>query len=468
MERTPVEKSLDASIKDGAAYAVMVGLGETSVGLCALFLGASKSVVALLVTIPLFLGACTQLLTPLVIDRTGRRKRLVLWGAAVQAFSWAPMIAALFVPKPAGQALLFAGFILYFASVHFGIPAWTSWMGDLVPAGARGRYFGGRTAMALVMQLLATVTSGVGLEEFSRRGHEALGFALVFAGALASRLVSTYQIGRMVEPQYVQKDEDRFTFLQFLRRLPESNFAKFAIFVACMNASAHFAGALFVPYWKETLGFGYSQVMFLLTAILVVQIPSFVFWGRVSDRYGNKKVFLTASMGIATLPALWLVSTQLWWGVLLQLWSGFFWSGFNQSVGNFILDAVTPAKRARCTAYLNLVMNCGVLVGGVAGALAIRVAPTNLGIAVMPYPFWTILIVSFLLRMGTAFLFLPRFREVRDVPKIGVAEMLFHATREATEAALNVMTAIVRSEEKKDEPALRGEALPRKVQSPKS
>lgn len=452
MERTPVEKSLDASIKDGAAYALMVGLGETSVGLCALFLGASKSVVALLATIPLFLGACAQLITPLVIDRTRRRKSLVLWGASIQALTWVPMIAAIFTPRPYGAWLLFGGFILYFASVHFGVPAWMSWMGDLVPAAARGRYFGGRTALALVIQFLATAVGGVGLTIYSRGGHEALGFGVVFGGALLARLVSIYYISRMAELPYVQKQEDQFTLWQFLRRLPESNFAKFVLFVACMNAAAHFAGALFIPYWRETLGFSYWEIMLLTTSVLFIQIPSFIVWGRLADRYGNKQILLTTSMGIATLPALWLISTNLVWGILLQLWSGIFWSGFNQSVGNFLLDAVSPAKRARCTAYLNLVMHFGVLVGGAAGAWAIRVVPTDLGFVILPYTFWTILVGSFLLRMSTALVFLPRFREVRDVPEIGVAQMLFHATREATEAAVNVMTGWVRGGEDESEP----------------
>jgi hypothetical protein len=61
-------------------------------------------------------------------------------------------------------------------------------------------------------------------------------------------------------------------------------------------------------------------------------------------------------------------------------------------------------------------------------------------------PFKTILILSFLLRVLTLVVFLPRFREVRDVPRVGVVEMLFHATRETTEAAVNLLAGrLVRS-----------------------
>ena len=53
------------------------------------------------------------------------------------------------------------------------------------------------------------------------------------------------------------------------------------------------------------------------------------------------------------------------------------------------------------------------------------------------------LVVSFLLRAVTIVWFLPRFREVRDVPKIGMVEMLYTAGRESAESAVNLMTGLV-------------------------
>jgi MFS family permease len=448
VQKSTVERSLDASIKDGTAFAVMAGLGDaTVVGACALFLGASKSAVALLVTLPVFLGACAQLLSPVLIERTGRRKLLFLAGSFVQALSWVPMIAALFAPPPLGFWLLLGGFVLSFAAVHVGVPAWTSVMGDLVPPEVRGRYFGRRSALAFVMQFMAMLVAGAGLEIYQRARHEKLGFAVVFGGALLARLISVYYIARMAEPPYAPRHEDRFTFMQFLKRLPRSNFARFALFVASLNFSAHFVGCLFIPYWRETLAFSYVELMAVGSAIVFIQIPALPFWGRAADRFGNKRVLVVTSCGIAVLPMLWLLTTHVALAVFLQMWSGFFWSGFNQSVSNFLLDAVTPGKRARCTAYLNLLLNTGVLLGGLAGSWAITWVPVQLGPVTMPWPFWTVLVMSFLLRVLTLVLFLPRFREVRDVPQVGVVEMLFHATREVTEAAINLLAGRVPPDE---------------------
>ena len=447
MPTSPVERSLDASIKDGASFAVMAGLGDPSyVGACALVLGASPSQVALLVTIPVFLGALMQLIPPFFIERGFSRKKLFVLGSFVQSLAWAPILAAPFVKGHAGYACLFVGWVFYFLSMHFTVPPWTSVMGDLVPPGSRGAFFGRRSGLCFMFQTASLVLSGAGLALYKEAGHEELGFAVVFAGALMARLLSTWHLSRMHEPPHLFRDEDRFTFWQFLKRLPTSNFAKFVFFVGFMNASAHFAGCLFAPYWKQTLGYSYWEYMAVATAVVGVQIVSLPFWGRQADRYGNKKVLAATSIGIVVLPALWLLSTHVAWAIFLQAWSGIFWSGFNQSVANFLFDAVTPPKRARCTAYLYLIVNTGLLVGGLAGSWAYAHVPTSFLTFSWPHAFWTLLGISFLARGLTMIVFLPRFREVRDVPSIGHVEFFVQATREVTGPALNLLGALTGKE----------------------
>jgi MFS family permease len=423
-----VERSLDASVKDGTAFAVMAGLGDPSyVGAGALLLGASDSAVALLVTLPVFLGSCTQVLSPWLIRRLGRRRPVFIGGSLLQAFSWPLMVAAFLVPREAGFPLLLTGFVLSFVGLHVGLPAWTSVMGDLVPPERRGRFFGSRNASCFVFQVAAMIVAGAGLYVFRGSGRETAGFIVLFGGAFLARLLSVHWLGRMEEPPYQEGAEDQFTFWQFIRRLPESNFARFVLFVGCLGGGAHFAGCLFIPYWRETLRFGYLEYMAVVSAVMLAQVAGLPFWGRIADRYGNRRVLGMTTVGIAMLPLLWLGSVHVVWAVLMQFWSGFFWSGFNQSMANFLLDAVSPPKRARCTAYLHVVLNSGVLVGGLLGSWAITRVPTEFGPLKLPYAFWTILILSFLFRSLAAALFLPRFKEVRAVPAAGPLEVLLSA-----------------------------------------
>ena len=444
MEKSTVERSLDASIKDGAAYNVMVGLGELYVGACAISLGASDTLVALITTIPLFLGSCAQTLTPVLIDRTGRRRPWYMIGSIVQTLTWIPMILAVFVDKAVGFWMLLGGFVVYYMALQFTAPAWLSVMGDLVAPEVRGRYFGRRTALGILLQFLAGVAGGLGLWILQKHGLEKWGFATIFGAAFLARWTSACFLSLMVEPPYTPRGEESFTLWMFLRRLPQSNFAKFVVFVGCLTASAQFVGCLFPLYWLKTLRYPYWwQYTACVNALVVVQIPALLFWGRMGDRFGNKRVLTVTSVAVAILPALWLLSTHVLLAVFLQMWSGFFWSGFNQSVQNFLLDAVTPPKRARCNAYLSLVTNFGLLVGGVSGAIAINFVPVDVGPLHFRYPFWTLLAISFLFRSATVLFFMPRFREVRDVPQIGVVEMIYSTTRDTAGSAVSLVSSLV-------------------------
>jgi len=451
VETSTVERSLDASIKDGASYNAMVGLGELYVGACAVFLGAKDTWVALLTTIPLFLGSCAQTVTPMLIDRTGKRRRWYMAGAVVQTLTWIPMIASVFLPKAIGFWLLLGSFVLYYVALQFSLPAWLSVMGDLVSPVTRGRYFGRRTAICILLQFVSGTIGGLGLWLFKKNGLESWGYATIFTGAMIARWSSTYFLGRMAEPTYTPREEESFTLLQFFRRLPQSNFAKFVMFVGCLTASAQVVGCLFPLYWLRTLNYPiWWQYTACVIAVVVVQMPALLFWGRASDRYGNKKVLVVTSIAVAILPALWLISTSIWLAVFLQMWSGFFWSGFNQAVQNFLLDAVTPPKRARCNAYLSLLQNTGLLIGGLSGAIAIHYLPADIGWIHFKFPFMTLLVISFVLRTGTVLFFLPRFREVRDVPKIGVVEMLYATTVDTGESAVNLIVGMVQRGGKED------------------
>ncbi|HZE99424.1 MAG TPA: MFS transporter [Planctomycetota bacterium] len=422
----------------------MVGLGELYVGACAVFLGASDTLVALLSTVPIFLGSCAQLLTPHLIDRTFRRRPWYMLGAILQTLTWIPMIAAVFVDRHLGFWLLLGGFVLYYMALQFTAPAWLSVMGDLVAPELRGRFFARRTAFAICLQFVAGVAAGFGLWHYKAHGLESWGYATVFGGALLARFASAYYLSRMAEPPYSPRGDETFTLWMFLRRLPQSNFAKFVLFVGCLTASAQFVGCLFPLYWLRTLHYPYWwKYTACISVIIAVQIPALLFWGRMADRYGNKRVLGVTSVAIAVLPALWLLSRHVALAIFLQMWSGFFWSGFNQSVQNFLLDAVSPPKRARCNAYLSLMTNFGLLVGGVSGAIAINFIPTTIGPLHFLYPFWTMLAISFLARSVVVLIFLPRFREVRDVPKIGVVDMLYTSILDTAESATNLMAGLV-------------------------
>jgi MFS family permease len=122
----------------------------------------------------------------------------------------------------------------------------------------------------------------------------------------------------------------------------------------------------------------------------------------------------------------------VWFLVLIQLYSGFFWAGFNLAAANFVFDAVTPAKRARCIAYQAIINGVLVFSGSLAGGFLATYIPPNvvshIGMWVPPSPYLALFLLSGVLRLAVMMALFPAFKEVRVVGRIRSREMLVRVT----------------------------------------
>jgi len=442
MEEPEIDRrSLEASMKDVAAYGQMVGFGEAYFGAYAVSMGASNWLVGILGTVPPFAGACVQPAAARAVARTGRRRRFYMAGAILQTVTLVPICASAFLPREAAYPVLLVSTILYFAGVHFATPAWNSLMGDLVPAEWRGRYFGARNTVMVVAQCLATLLAGAGLEIYTRAGHERWGFALVFAAALAARAVSVWHLGRMREPEGAVPS--RAPTADAART---SNFGRFALFVAGINFSVAVSGPYFVPYMLHDLRFTYFEFMVSQVVVVIAQVLVLRRWGALGDRFGNRRILLFTAFGITGVPLLWIAARGPLGVWLVQAAAGIAWGGFNLAAGNFLLDALPREERAAGVARLNVLAGLGILCGGLAGAAIVDQLPQRYAVAGVTVTFFSslhvIMLVSALLRAATLTVFLRRFREVRDVPNVGVAEILLRSTavKSITDVAADFVT----------------------------
>ena len=79
------DASLDASIRDGNANAVMLGCGEAYLGPCGIFLQASTVQIGLLAALPQLAAAVMQWLSAMAMDRCESRLRTIMQSVLCQA-----------------------------------------------------------------------------------------------------------------------------------------------------------------------------------------------------------------------------------------------------------------------------------------------------------------------------------------------------------------------------------------------
>jgi MFS family permease len=412
----------------------MMGAGETYLGPFGIFLRASTLQVGLLATLPQLFGSMMQLAGAQAMPRFRSRRMVVLIGILVQASLWIPMAALPFVfGSGAMPVFLLIGLVMLYRGANGAVvPVWNSLIGDLVPSEVRGRFFGNRNRLTGMSTFIALVLAGIILHLFERKNMAEVGFLIIFLSSLLARLNSARWLAKYEDPELRILPGEAFTFRQFLRRSPHSNFAKFVFFVGAINLGVAFSAPYFALYMLRDLAFSYMEFTAVTAVATVTQFMTFRYWGELSDRFGNKKILNLCGWGVALVPMLWLVSSHLGYLALIQVYGGLVWAGFNLASSNFIFDAVTPPKRALCVAYQGLVNGICVFAGSVAGGYVANQLPES-------YPLgpWTwrpvsalpvIFLLSGLMRLVASIFLLHRFKEVRPVEPIRDSELIFRVS----------------------------------------
>lgn len=411
-----IDRTLRHSVRDAVAYSVMSGGGETYLSAFALFLKASAPQVALLATLPQLLGSFAQVLSAWLVHRLRRRKPLILIGATLQGLVWLPLLLLPLLFPHHAVLLLIVCATLYHASSNFTVPLWISLMGDLVPERKRGRYFGRRTRLATITAFVSLVAGGALLDAFDRWHGALYGFVALFIVAAVSRLVSVYHLSRMHEPDMGAPPPVLRT--GWMRRLRHSPAWRFTLYIVCMQGTVAVAAPFFAVYMLRDLQFSYLQFMANTGTAVLMQFLTLNTWGRISDVFGNRLILVTTGSLIPVLPALWLISDNFWYLLVVQMIGGFGWAGFSLSTGNFFYEVVAKERRAGYMAFHNMFTALAVFAGGMFGALLTRVLPQE-GTLFGWHWSWggSILLgvfaASALLRGLVAYGFLPRLEEVK-------------------------------------------------------
>ena len=184
-----VNRSLQHSVRDGVAYSVMAGGGETYLSAFAIFLKASAPQIALLSSLPPLLGSLTQFMAAWLGSKYRRRIPIILIAACVQGLSWIPLLFLPLLFTQHSVMLLIFCVTVYHAAGNLAAPLWISLMGDIVPERKRGRFFSRRTRLASLTAFIALACAGMILHYFDYHQSVILGFSVLFSIAFVARLI---------------------------------------------------------------------------------------------------------------------------------------------------------------------------------------------------------------------------------------------------------------------------------------
>lgn len=413
-----LKQSLKFSMFDGVFASMMLGLTEQYITPFAIALKATTAQVGMLTAFPNLIASLVQLKSADVTEHLKSRKRIINIFVFLHAFMYIPIILIPFIFRE-NRAFWLILFVMLLASFFaFPGPAWGSLMSDHIPRLSRGRYFGWRNRILGTITVICAFLAGFILNIFGKESF--VGFAIIFGLACISRFISWYFLTKMYEPPIKITEEHYFNFWDFIKGIRKSNFAKFVVYVSSLSFCVNIAAPFFAVYMLRNLNFSYVTYTIIVTAATVSTLLTMNIWGRHADRVGNLKVIRLTSFFIPAVPILWLFSHEVYYLVLIQIFAGFFWAGFNLCVSNFIFDAVMPEKRTRCIAYFNVINGTAICFGALLGGVLARVLPSIFG-----YKLLTLFLISGVMRGIVSAIILPMIKEVRRVENISSIDLFF-------------------------------------------
>jgi MFS family permease len=300
--------------------------------------------ISLILAAPQIIGLL-RLGAPAMIGRLAGRKgfcisTFVLSALLLLALPW---LAAPGRLPSANQSLaalvsLWAGFHLL---QYLGMVALWSWMADLTPQHARGRFFGWRERWLVIGQAAGAVVAGVfswGFPFSHPDSPKWVALAIPAAVGAIYMLASVVPLMRMPSATVRREAEPPIVWRAMLAPLGDARFARLLLFgcwFSFFNGVTQSA-QYFFPI--QVLGISLFLSLTLQTGMRLGQSAVSPSLGRLADRFGNRPVMIVCQLLVALGLLCFLFATPAHWGWLIVAWSLWIaYAGLNVGLPNLML-----------------------------------------------------------------------------------------------------------------------------------
>ena len=342
----------------GAVYGASTG-GMFLIGY-ALKLGASNVQIGLMITIPMFC-VVSQLASSALVERGVSRRRMTILGASLNVSGWTliiliPYIAAQATANVKISALISViTLVTLFAFVSGN--ARGSWIGDLIPAASRGRFFGRITMYACIVGTVFALLEGTFLDFVKPMGIKAyswlFGFGMIFG------LINILLFAPQADVP-LAKREDGGGFLAMVRETFANGPLMTVVVYALFWSMQSIAGPFYTTYMLRDLGMPFLGIGIITAAYILSMLSFSPLWGKLVDHYGCRPVLVACTAFLIPWPLIWLGLTTpgaVYATVIpVNLMTGFMAAGVSVALSTLIYKVTPSAGRSVQFAVYQLIV----------------------------------------------------------------------------------------------------------------
>jgi MFS family permease len=352
-----VKQNEKFSILNGVASTIVASTSNNYFSLFAIsVLGATNYQVGLISSLPQFIGMFAMIIGSFILSRLEEKKKFTALSILFTRLFVFSMVFIMFVPAEyrSWVFVLLIGLMNFPGS--FMLLSWQSLIGDLIPDQRRNSFFSERNRILTIVGMITTFLMGIILQQFDKANP--LPYQILFFIAFIFGVVEVYYLFKHVEhkkekPIKLIKEKK----LQFKWDVFKDK--RFVIFLICslyFNFTWQMAWSLFNIYQiKYALANGLWISLFTV-ANQISQVISYKWWGRMADKHGNAKMLIFVSLGMASAPLLTVLSTNLYYLIVVNVFTGLFVAGTVLILFNQLLEVTKEENRSSYIANYNILL----------------------------------------------------------------------------------------------------------------
>jgi MFS family permease len=260
---------------------------------------------------------------------------------------------------------------------NLAAPSWSSWLYDLISEDKLAGFMARRSAVIQFFMMGIALFAALAVQQ-SDHAHKMMIVRLVFAFGLTLGIIDLIYHVKIPEP-HKKTQETKSNFLEIVAQpWSDKKFRQWMMIMLLWTVSINICEPFFIPYLMKDLGFENRFVLLTVISVCLVQMSgfiSFLFWGKIIERIGTRKVFLMCHCLWSIIPLFYLLSASVKPILLISIaWliTGVFVNG-TTIVNPAITSVLTKGKRR--STYLAVMTITSSVFGGLGtliGSLIIK------------------------------------------------------------------------------------------------
>lgn len=341
------------SIYHGMVSTIAINLAGNFYPIFAIsILGATNFQVGLISSLPPLIALLMTIPAALLLNRLESQKKTVAMSVLGARLLFLLLIAVVYIASPY-QAW---AFLIIIALMN--VPAtisnigWQTLISGMIKDERRGTFFSDRNRLLTIAGMTSTLVIGIIMKN---QTTNASAYQWLFFAALLFGLGEVFFL--MKHKEKVQYSSNTKKASMNWSIFKDHGYKWFLIAALCFNFTWQMSWGIFNIYHVRIAEATILWISIFSVACQLVQIFTFPLWKKWAEEKSNTLMLVWAALGMALVPFLTVLSTNLFYLTCVQALSGFFISGVILLLFNLLLEQSPQETRTYCITTYNVLLS---------------------------------------------------------------------------------------------------------------